>query len=37
MENPIKIHDLGGKPQFLETPILNQLVMKNWKVTLPEN
>ena len=23
MENPIKIHDLGGKPQFLETPMSN--------------
>ncbi len=21
MENPIKIHDLGGTPLFLETPI----------------
>ena len=24
MENPMKIHDLGGPPLFLETPIYEQ-------------
>ena len=28
MENPIKIHDLGGPPLFLETPIFVQFAIK---------
>ena len=25
MENPIQIHELGGPPLFLETPILREI------------
>ena len=28
MENPIKIHDLGGPPLFLETPIQGDIHRK---------
>ena len=34
MENPIKMHDLGGPPLFLETPtcVWGVFVLKGWRL-----
>ena len=36
MENPIKMDDLGGKPLFLEIPVLMYIALEIWSVFFPE-